>query len=195
MSRTQITRILAGAAGALVAQAALAHPGHGGETLFASGFMHPLGGADHLLAMLAVGIWAAQSGKQAIWKVPLAFVLAMLAGTLLGTSGFALPMVEPVIGVSVLALGLLIAMAVRMRTAAGMATAAVFALFHGYAHGAEMTGGSVWPYLAGLLLATALLHASGALATSAARSEFAMRAVRIGGGAIAFAGAWMLAGF
>jgi len=145
--------------------AAWAHPGHDGHEVtwdFSSGFAHPLFGADHLLAMLAVGLWAAQLGGRARWLVPVAFVLVMALGAVLGRSGIALPGLEQTIAASVLVLGLLIANAARLPVAGSMALVALFAAFHGFAHGAEMpaTAGA-FSYGAGFVLATALIHAAG----------------------------------
>ena len=121
------------------AQASLsAHTGVGVTDGFSSGFMHPFSGYDHILAMFAVGLWAAQTGGPSIWAVPSAFVGMMLAGAGLGAAGVGMPFVETGIVVSVVVLGLLVAGRVKTPLAAGMAIAGVFALFHGYAHGAEM---------------------------------------------------------
>lgn len=140
---------------------AQAHPGHGGGG-FASGFAHPLHGLDHLLAMLAVGLWAAQLGGRARWAVPAAFVGVMALGGALGMAGVGLPLAGQGIVASVLMLGLLIAAAVRLPLAAGVALVGIFALCHGYAHGAEMpetAAGAV--YALGFAGATALLHGCG----------------------------------
>ena len=140
---------------------AQAHPGHGGGG-FANGFAHPLHGLDHLLAMLAVGLWAAQLGGRAKWAVPACFVGVMVGGGALGMAGVGLPFAEQGIAASVLILGLLIAAAVRLPLAAGLAVAGIFALCHGYAHGAEMpvtAAGAVYAF--GFATATALLHACG----------------------------------
>ena len=162
---------------------------------FAVGLAHPLGGLDHLLAMVAVGLWAAQQqDRRALWQVPLAFVLIMAVGGLLGFLGIALPAVELGIAGSVLILGLLIALALRLPVAASAGLVSLFALFHGYAHGAEMTAGaSVLLYSLGFLLATVLLHASGVVVALAAKPGLAARLVRVGGAAIAVSGMALLA--
>lgn len=144
----------------LLAGPALAHPGHD-TTGFLSGFAHPIGGADHLLAMLAVGLYAAHRKDAARWMLPGAFLLAMLAGAGWSTLGFELPAVKASIAASVLVLGLLIAFLVRLPMAAALPLIAVFALFHGHAHHAEMGGVSVLAYTGGFVLATALLLAAG----------------------------------
>lgn len=181
---------------ALFAGAALAHPGHGGHesASFFSGFGHPVGGADHLLAMLAVGLLAARQAGRARWALPVAFVLAMLAGAGLGALGVALSAVETGIALSVLVLGLLIALVVKLPLSAAVPMVAVFALFHGHAHFTEMGHGSVWLYAAGFVLATATLHAAGyALARSLPESGHAGIVRRAMGAMIAAAGAFFLA--
>ena len=147
--------------------AALAHPGaHAGG--FAHGFAHPFGGLDHLLAMVAVGVWAARRAGPARWILPLAFVSFMALGT-----GLALPVVEPMIAASVLVLGLGAALGRRLPVAAGAALTALFALYHGQAHFAEMPAeASLAGFALGMLSATALLHGAGLLlALQAARAR------------------------
>ena len=162
---------------------------------FATGFGHPLGGLDHVLAMVAVGLWAAQLGGRALWRVPLTFVLTMAAGGLFGYLGIPLPMVEMGIAGSVLILGVLVALASRLPLAASMALVGVFALFHGYAHGAEMAAESsaLW-YISGFMLATALLHGAGIGIGLASRNGASARLVRLGGAAIATGGMLLLVG-
>ena len=181
ISRTLAALLLSG-----LAAPALAHPGHGSEGLMA-GLAHPVGGLDHLLAMVAVGLWAAQQGGRALWAVPAAFVSMLLVGGLLGMAGIALPLVETGIVGSVILFGGLLLGAARLPVQAGMALVGVFALFHGYAHGAEMPqAASALTYALGFVLATALLHISGALAGLAARAQ--LWALRAGGAAITGAG-------
>jgi urease accessory protein len=140
---------------------AWAHPGHG-DGGFWPGLLHPFSGADHLLAMVAVGLWAARMGGRARWAVPLAFVLAMLAGAAAGFAGVQVPAVESMVAASVLVLGLLVATGVRPGAVVGAAVCALFAVFHGLAHAAELpVGATALAYGAGFALATALLHASG----------------------------------
>ena len=140
--------------------AALAHPGHESASFF-TGFTHPLGGLDHLLAMLAVGLYAARQPGTTRWMLPAGFVLAMLAGAGLGAIGVALPAVEAGIAASMLVFGLLIALAARLPLTVSLPLVAAFALFHGHAHHAEMGGASLVTYAAGFALATALLHGAG----------------------------------
>jgi urease accessory protein len=160
---------------------------------FAAGLGHPLFGADHLLAMVAVGLWAAQLGGRAVWQVPAAFVVALVAGALLALAGVGLPAVEPGIMASVLVLGLLVAGAVRLPAAAGMALVGLFALCHGHAHGAEMPAAAD-PALYGLgfVLATGFLHALGLALGFVAARQAAPAAARCAGAAIAVAGLWTI---
>lgn len=151
---------LAAAFLATASSAALAHPGHESASFF-TGFTHPLGGLDHLLAMLAVGLYAAHQPGATRWMLPAGFVLAMLAGVGLGALGVAPPAVEAGIAASVLVLGLLIALAARLPLAASLPVVAIFALFHGHAHFAEAGGASLVSYAAGFALATLLLHGTG----------------------------------
>jgi len=146
----------------LFAGSASAHTGNHLVTGFTSGLSHPLLGLDHLLAMLAIGLWAAQQGGRALWAVPAAFVGAMILGGGLAWSGLALPQVETGIAASVLVLGLLIATRRQWGVPAGVMIAAGFALFHGYAHGLEMPqAASPAHYALGFVLATAFLHGVG----------------------------------
>ncbi|MEW6676449.1 MAG: HupE/UreJ family protein [Pseudomonadota bacterium] len=186
-------RMLA-AAGLLLASApALAHTGlHVGG--FASGASHPFMGLDHLLAMVLVGFWAAQ--QQGPWQrlaPPLAFVGAMALGGYLGQAGFALLQVETGIALSVLALGLLTAFAVRLPSVASLLVIGGFALFHGHAHGAEMPAVALWTYMPGFILATALLHGLGYFSAS---SLVDSRSVWVRGAGLvsALAGGGMLVG-
>jgi urease accessory protein len=191
--------VLLSAALLTAAGVAHAHTGTGAAGGFGYGFAHPLGGLDHVLAMVAVGVLAAQLGGRALWLVPLSFIAMMIVGGALGMAGIGLPLVEVAIGLSVVAFGLAIAAGFRLPAAAAMAVAGFFALFHGYAHGAEMPALiSGFGYAAGFVLATALLHAAGiALGIAAATLGHAVggRALRTSGGLIAFAGAAILIGY
>jgi urease accessory protein len=175
---------------ALASGSALAHPGHAGDGL-AAGLLHPLIGADHLLAMVAVGLWAARFRGLERWALPSAFVGFMLLGALIARPGGQIP-AEPMIAGSVLVLGIAVAAAVRLPAAAGAAVVAAFALFHGYAHVAEIPAGMPFAaFVAGMLVATALLHAAGvALGVGLARAgDWLPRAL---GGVITLAGAYLL---
>ncbi|MDK3019844.1 HupE/UreJ family protein [Pseudodonghicola flavimaris] len=145
----------------LIAQPALAHLNPGEHGSFLAGATHPISGADHVLAMVCVGLWAALLGGRALWMVPAAFVGAMSVGFLTALGGLPLPFVEPVILASSVVLGLLVAVAARLPVAAGAAVVAGFALFHGHAHGAEMGGAQAMNYLAGFAAVTAALHVAG----------------------------------
>ena len=178
----------------LLAQSAAAHTFGAQGAGFADGWLHPLTGADHVLAMVAVGIWAAQSGGRACWQVPLAFLLMMSAGAGLGRLGLPVAMLEVLIAGSVVGLGLLIGTSVRVSVRLSILLVSAFALLHGYAHGLEIpeTAGPL-DYAAGFLLATACLHGLGVgLGLLARRSA---TVTRLGGAAIAFAGVYLLAGF
>ena len=161
----------------------------------AQGFAHPFLGLDHLLAMLAVGLWAAQLGGRARWAVPATFVAMMAVGGMLALAGVALPRVEAGIAVSLLVLGLLIATAARLPTWVGATVVGTFALFHGHAHGSELPmQASEAAYGIGILAASALLHAVGlSLAWMAQRGGVvAQRGLRVTGVAIAAGGLLML---
>jgi len=176
----------------LVATPALAHTGAGSVSGFASGFSHPIGGLDHLLAMIAVGILASQQGGKSLWLLPVSFVAMMVVGGALGIAGVAVPFVELGIVGSVIVLGAVIALGKHMPTGAAMALVGVLAIFHGHAHGTEMpVDASGFEYGLGFAIATAMLHAVGlglGLAAQKAAEKFAPVAVRIGGGVIAAAG-------
>ena len=145
----------------LLPTAAFAHPGHD-ESGLVAGLSHPLTGLDHIAVMIAVGLWAALKGGKAIWAWPAAFVGVMLVGGAFGMLHMPLPFVEPAILASVVALGLLVALAIDLPVSAGVAIIGLFALFHGHAHGTEApenAGGL--EYMAGFAVATVLLHAVG----------------------------------
>ncbi len=176
---------------------ASAHPGHETAPGFIHGFLHPLGGLDHILAMVAVGLFAAQLGGRALWLVPASFVAAMALAGVAGVSGLGLPYVEAGIALSIIVLGAAVALQATMPVAAAMGLVAFFAVFHGYAHGAEMPETmSALGYGAGFVLATAALHAAGVgLGVLIGRSEVvSRRLIQVGGGAAALAGAALLAG-
>jgi urease accessory protein len=142
--------------------AALAHPGHPGHEVLGlvDGFIHPFTGADHMLAMAAVGLWAALRGGKAMWAWPSAFVAALLAGFALGRAGVVLPMAAPTILASIIVLGALTAADARTPTALGVTLIAVFGLAHGYAHGVESPhAGAGFPI--GMALSSAVLHGVG----------------------------------
>jgi urease accessory protein len=172
---------------------AFAHVGIGDTDGIAHGLMHPVSGVDHVLAMVAVGLFAAHLGRRALWLVPLAFVMMMAAGGVLGMTGIGLPYVEIAIGLSVVVLGIIVATRVNPPVAIAMALVGFFAIFHGHAHGAEMPEtASGLAYGAGFVLATALLHAIGiGLALVMGKER---RVTQVAGSAIALAGVAILGG-
>jgi len=177
----------------LTAGPALAHTGHGPTSGFLAGATHPILGLDHVLAMVAVGLWAAMAGGRSVWLVPAAFLVAMAAGGALGVAGFGLPAVETGIVLSVVALGALVAAKATLPAAAGMAVVGAFALFHGHAHGAEMPiADDGLAYGLGFLVATAALHGLGVGLGALAGRLSQERLLRTGGGAIAAAGLVLL---
>jgi urease accessory protein len=146
----------------LVSSAAYAHTGVGATTGFAHGFLHPISGLDHVLAMVAVGLYATHLGGRALWLVPLSFVTMMAVAGAAGMAGLELPLVEIGIGLSVVVLGAVVAFGLHLPTVAAMALVGFFAIFHGHAHGAEMPeSGSGVEYAVGFVIATATLHAAG----------------------------------
>ena len=175
-----------------IASPAMAHVGDHAHSTFFTGFLHPLGGLDHLAAMIAVGLWAAIVGGQRIWIWPTAFVGAMVIGGILGHSGIDLPMVEPAIAASVIVLGVAILAVSKAPTAAGVALIAVFGAFHGHAHGAEAPEGSWLGYAAGFVIATVMLHGIGLGAGQFLQTGAALKAARVIGGATAALGLVLL---
>jgi urease accessory protein len=173
--------LLTMAVGLFVAAAtpALAHTGAAAHGLagaahgLAAGFAHPFSGADHVLAMAAVGLWAGLVGGRALWAWPLAFLSVMTLGAVFGLQGYGLPGVEAAIALSVLALGLAVGLRLPLPMTAGAAICGAFALFHGSAHGAELPAGAgITGYMLGFGAATALLHAIGiGFGTAISRTE------------------------
>jgi urease accessory protein len=186
-------RIALAASALLSAGPALAHTGAGAVHGFAAGFAHPMLGLDHLLAMVAVGLWAALVGGRALWAWPLAFTGVMLVGAGLGFAPLGLPHFELSIGVSVVLLGLAAAFQLSLPVLAGAGLCGFFALFHGYAHGAEIpveAGASV--YVAGFTLATMMLHAAGLAVGSAMIRVDRVWLPGLSGAAVATAGIVLL---
>lgn len=147
---------------ALMPTVALAHTGAGGTVGFSHGFMHPLTGIDHVLAMMMVGVFAWQLGGRAIWLVPSTFVLVMAVGGALGVAGIGVPFVEVGIALSVIVLGASVAFRVKAPVAIAMAVVGLFAIFHGHAHGSEMPENAAgMAYGLGFMIATASLHLGG----------------------------------
>lgn len=186
------------AAAAAVPTAVFAHTGHGGAQDAWHGFMHPIGGLDHVLAMVAVGVIAARLGGRALWALPASFVATMAIGAVLGMTGLTLPSPEAAIALSVIVLGAVIALHVELPTILAAVMVAGFAIFHGYSHGLEMDGTrSGVAFGLGFMSATALLHLTGiGLGLGLARIGVSRgeRIARAGGGALALAGVVLFAG-
>ncbi|MCP8883693.1 HupE/UreJ family protein [Devosia sp. XJ19-1] len=159
-----------------------------------AGFSHPLLGLDHILAMVAVGVWAAMQGGKAIWIVPAAFVGTMVLGFGAAIAGVPLPFVEPVIMASVIFIGIAIALALPVPTSAIAALVGFFAFFHGHAHGGELGNAGAWQFALGFIAATAALHAVG-IGAGLLLTRFSGRALtRIIGAATAMGGIWLAIG-
>jgi urease accessory protein len=177
---------------ALIPSAAMAHTGLGGTTGFLHGFSHPIGGIDHVLAMVAVGVFAFQLGNRALWLVPATFVAVMAGGGLLGMYGVPVPFVEIGIGLSIVVLGAAVALGIRAPIAVAMALVGLFAVFHGHAHGAEMPeDASGLAYGIGFMMATALLHVAGiglGFAVGRIAQAHGRVAIQVGGGLMTVAG-------
>jgi urease accessory protein len=156
---------------------------------FDAGFLHPLLGLDHQLAMIAVGVWSGQIGGRMIWTAPLGFMTMMAVGGALGMAGVPFPFVEGGIIASIILFGCLIASAYNPSPWAGAAAVGAFALFHGHAHGVEMQDGNLglW-YAVGFVLATGLLHLTGIALYKALEWRRLERQVRWIGVAISLAG-------
>ena len=188
------------ATGAAIAAAgatpAFAHVGLGDHDGILLGFMHPVGGLDHVLAMVSVGLLAASLGGRALWLLPASFMTMMAAGGALGFAGIALPGSEAAIAVSVLALGAVLALGLRLQLGVAMAMCGFFAIFHGIAHGSELPAQtSAIGFAAGFLSATLALHLAGiGLGVALSRLPAIGRVwiARLGGAAIAAAGTGLL---
>jgi urease accessory protein len=179
--------------------AAFAHPGHGDAIGFVHGFMHPIGGLDHVLAMIAVGVFAFVLGGRALILVPLSFVGMMAVGFLLGANGVNVPFVELGIALSSVVIGAVAASGRSMPVAGAMSLVGLFAIFHGHAHGAEMPADAAGlEYAAGFMVATAALHAAGiaaAMGVAKLVGRHGRTLAQIAGGAFALGGVGVLAGW
>ena len=177
---------------------ASAHVGIGSAHGFAHGFSHPIGGIDHILAMVAVGIFSANLGSRALWAVPLSFMAFMLIGGTLGILGFPLPFVEIGIALSIVVLGVAVAVKWDWPVTLAMAMVGLFAIFHGHAHGTEMPlDASGAAYALGFVTATGLLHLVGiaiGLGIGKAGRAHSPRIAQAGGVAVAVAGLGVLVG-
>ena len=171
------------------------HAGVGSTASFAAGLAHPFSGLDHITVMVAVGLWAALKGGRALWIWPATFVGVMLIGGALGMAHVALPFVEPAILASVVALGILVALAVDLPVWIGAAIIGAFAVFHGHAHGSEVAETvSGLEYTAGFAAATATLHALGIGFAQVAARHSLRPLVRTAGAVCVLIGAGLYAG-
>ncbi len=181
-------------AGLLLPSFAYAHAGAGEASGFLHGFTHPAGGLDHVCAMLAVGLWAAQMGGRSVWAVPLTFVGVMALGGALPMLGISLPLVEQGIVLSVLLLGVLIAASIRLPLWLSGSMVGLFALWHGHAHGAEMPElVSGVGYALGFMLATASLHVAGIVFGLGMQRLSRERLTQAAGAGIALCGMYLAA--
>ncbi|MEQ9635873.1 MAG: HupE/UreJ family protein [Devosia marina] len=161
---------------------------------FAAGFSHPLFGLDHILAMVAVGLWGAMQGGRALWLVPAAFIGIMALGFTAAIAGMPLPFVEPVILASVIFIGMAIALALPIPTSAVAAMVGFFAFFHGHAHSGELGGAGAWEFAIGFIVATAALHAAG-IGAGLVLARFSGKILtRIAGAATALGGLYLAIG-
>ncbi len=185
---------------AAMATAAEAHVGPAGHVHgFMDGFLHPFTGLDHMLAMVAVGAFAVILGGRALWALPATFMTVMLAGGLVGMTGFALPAVETGIAASVIVLGTVVALQWKAPLRVATALVGLFGIFHGFAHGAEMPAeAAAAGFASGFLIATGILHAIGmslGLAVAKLSHPLMVRVMKIGGTICAATGIGLLAGW
>lgn len=198
MKKNQFWQYLVGAIAItlLIPNVASAHTGVGDTFGFWHGLEHPIGGLDHILAMVAVGLWAAQIGGKALWMVPGAFILAMAGSSVMGHFGLPLPGVEQGILASDFILGLLLLFAARLPLAFSVGIVGILAIFHGYAHGAEMPQtSSGLNYGLGFIISTAALHLVGVglgLAIDRYQPKVQEQLFRIGGGAVVIGAVYVL---
>lgn len=177
----------------VLAAPAVAHTGEGVAGGFASGFLHPIAGWDHVIAMLAVGLWGAFLGRPAIWLLPVVFPLVMAFGGALGVVGVPLPGVEIGIALSAIVLGAMVALAARPPLWVAAVIVGAFAIFHGHAHGTELpSAANPIAYSLGFVMATGTLHATGIALSLVTRWSQGSKVVRAGGGVIAAFGAYFL---
>jgi urease accessory protein len=178
---------------ALWTQSALGHGLQGEAEGFLTGFLHPLSGADHVLAMIAVGLWGAQLGAPAIWVLPVAFPLVMAMGGMLGFLGVPIPGVEYGIAASAIVLGAAVAFEVRPALVFAALVVGCFAIFHGHAHGTELPAGqSALRYSMGFVIATGCLHAVGIGIGTAHRRAWGRPLLRGAGTVVAAGGVFFL---
>lgn len=192
-SRRGPTHAIVGLVALLWAQTAAAHLQQGEANGFLTGFQHPITGLDHVLAMVAVGLWGAQLGAPAIWVLPVAFPLVMAMGGMLGLMGVPVPGIEFGIAASAILLGAAVMFEVRAPLFVTALLVGVFAIFHGYAHGAELPPGqSAMLYSMGFVIATGCLHALGIGIGAAHRWTWGQKLVRAAGAVVAAGGVFFL---
>jgi urease accessory protein len=174
-------------------QSALAHPVKGQAVGFLTGFLHPISGLDHVVAMIAVGLWGAQLGTPAIWLLPVAFPIVMAFGGMLGLMGVPLPGTEIGIAASAIMLGALVMLEIRPPLAAAAVVVSFFAIFHGHAHGSELPAGqSALLFSIGFVIATGFLHGVGISIGLIHKWPWGQRALRVAGGGVAAAGLFFM---
>ena len=181
--------------GVTSAEPVLAHTGEGITGGLFSGFLHPITGWDHVVAMIAVGLWGAFLGRPTIWILPVVFPLVMALGGAMGVLGMPLPQVETGIALSAIVLGLVVAIAILPPLWAAAVIVGIFAIFHGHAHGTELpSAANPFAYALGFVVATGLLHITGILFGLLTRGPVGQALVRAGGAAIALVGLAFLTG-
>jgi urease accessory protein len=179
----------------LICGPAFAHTGAGNIGGFAAGLLHPISGLDHLLAMIAVGMWGVQLGMPLIWVLPVTFPLVMALGGVMGGLGVPIPGVELGIVASVIVLGAMVALAARPPAWVAAVLVGAWAIFHGYAHGAELPAAAdPFAFGIGFVIATGMLHLIGIGLGTITQWPAGVRALRAGGAAICVAGLWLLVG-
>jgi len=193
MRRLSAARAFAAASLAALAPPAFAHVQSGQAAGFVTGFLHPISGLDHVLAMVAVGLWGAQLGAPAIWLLPITFPIVMALGGFLGLLGVPLPGVEVGIAASAILLGAAVMTERRPPLYAAAALVGFFAVFHGHAHGTELPPGqSALLYSLGFIMATGCLHAIGIAIGAVHRWRTGRIVLRIAGGGVGLAGLFFL---
>lgn len=174
-------------------QSAFAHPVKGEAIGFLTGFLHPISGLDHVVAMIAVGLWGAQLGAPAIWLLPVAFPIVMAFGGMLGLMGVPLPGTEIGIAASAIMLGTVVMLEVRPPLVVAAVVVSFFAIFHGHAHGSELPAGqSALLFSIGFVIATGCLHGVGISIGLIHKWPWGQRALRMAGGGVATAGLFFM---
>ncbi len=177
----------------LCAQMAFAHPQKGEAVGFLTGFRHPISGLDHVLAMVAVGLWGAQLGAPAIWVLPVAFPMVMAFGGMLGLMGVPLPGTEYGIALSAILLGAVVLFEIRPPLGVAAALVGIFAIFHGHAHGTELPPGqSALLYSMGFVIATGCLHALGIGIGTVLRWAWGQKLLRVAGALVVIGGSFFM---